>query len=60
VQHATDGAVRAVDRLLNVSDSAAVDYHLAPELGEHTDEILVWCGYSIEEIAELRAAGAVR
>jgi crotonobetainyl-CoA:carnitine CoA-transferase CaiB-like acyl-CoA transferase len=60
VLHATDGAVRGVDRLLTVSDAAAVDYHLAPELGEHTDEILAWCGYSADEIADLRAAGAIR
>jgi crotonobetainyl-CoA:carnitine CoA-transferase CaiB-like acyl-CoA transferase len=32
----------------------------APMLGEHTDEILRDEGFSAEEIAALRAAGAVR
>ena len=31
----------------------------APRLGEHTDEVLGECGYSAEQIAELRAAGVV-
>ena len=30
----------------------------APGLGEHTDEVLSEIGYSVSEIAELRAAGA--
>ena len=31
----------------------------APRLGEHTDEVLSECGYSADQIAELRAAAAV-
>ena len=30
----------------------------APELGQHTEEVLLEAGFSWEDIAELRAAGA--
>jgi formyl-CoA transferase len=32
---------------------------IGPELGAHTDEVLTGLGYALEQIAELRAAGAV-
>ena len=31
----------------------------APELGQHTEEVLLELGYSWEEIEALRAAGAI-
>jgi crotonobetainyl-CoA:carnitine CoA-transferase CaiB-like acyl-CoA transferase len=34
--------------------------HAAPTLGEHTDTVIKeWLGAAAEEIAELRAAGAL-
>ena len=46
--------------LLRVSDTESTPHRLAPGLGEHTDELLTELGCSPDEIAELRARGAVR
>ena len=32
---------------------------LAPQLGEHTEEVLLEAGYTWEQISELRAAGVI-
>ena len=54
------GNVRELDLLLRVSDTEKVPHRLAPALGEHTDELLTEFGCSPDEIADLRARGAVR
>ena len=42
------------------SEAQAGTTRAAPELGEHTDEVLSGlCGYSAAEIAQLKSAGAV-
>jgi crotonobetainyl-CoA:carnitine CoA-transferase CaiB-like acyl-CoA transferase len=43
-----------------VSDARVPAHRLAPELGQHSAEILRDAGYSDEEIAALRARGAVK
>jgi formyl-CoA transferase len=58
--HPTLGTVREVGLLLRISDAAPTSHRLAPGLGEHTDAVLAELGCSREEIAELRARGAVR
>jgi crotonobetainyl-CoA:carnitine CoA-transferase CaiB-like acyl-CoA transferase len=60
VPHREKGNVRELHVLLRVSDAIQVPHRLAPELGEHTDEILAEVGYTPEEIARLHAQGAVR
>ena len=41
------------------SDTPAEPAALAPELGQHTEEILLELGRDWDEISRLRAAGAV-
>jgi crotonobetainyl-CoA:carnitine CoA-transferase CaiB-like acyl-CoA transferase len=58
--HAKKGMVREIAKLVRVSDSEDVPHRLAPELGEHTDEILLMLGYQAADIAELRKQGSIR
>ncbi len=58
--HPVKGNVRELHVLLRVTDARQVQHRLAPELGEHSDEILTMLGYAAEEVASLRAGGAVR
>jgi crotonobetainyl-CoA:carnitine CoA-transferase CaiB-like acyl-CoA transferase len=60
VAHREKGNVRELHVLLRVSDAEQVPHRLAPGLGEHTDELLREVGCDADEIASLRASGAVR
>ena len=57
--HPRLGRVREVALPLRVDGTAMPPHQRAPELGEHTDSILSWAGYSAEEIADLHERGAV-
>jgi MYXO-CTERM domain-containing protein len=59
-EHAVKGKVREVAALVRVSGCAPTPHRLAPELGEHTDEILRSLGYHRSELEQLRADGAIR
>jgi crotonobetainyl-CoA:carnitine CoA-transferase CaiB-like acyl-CoA transferase len=59
-EHAVKGKVREIATLVRVSAAAATPHRLAPELGEHTDQILTSLGYAAEELEQLRADGAIR
>jgi crotonobetainyl-CoA:carnitine CoA-transferase CaiB-like acyl-CoA transferase len=60
VAHPEKGNVRELHVLLRVSDADQVPHRLAPELGEHTDEMLSELGCDADQIASLHASGAVR
>ena len=56
---ADDGPVTVVGSPVRFSATPARPGAVAPELGQHTEEVLVALGYSWEEIAELGAAGVI-
>jgi formyl-CoA transferase/CoA:oxalate CoA-transferase len=60
LDHPTVGRLRTVGSPLKLSGTPAHIHSAPPVLGQHTDEVLAQTGYSPDEIAELRAAGAVR
>ena len=53
------GKFRVVNQAVKLSRTPARVASAAPEVGEHTDEILTELGYSRDEIARLRAAKAI-
>src|SRR5262249_21938775 len=59
IEHPTLGRTRALGSPIKMSATPPDVTRRAPLLGEHTDQILRGAGYSAEEIAALRAAGAV-
>jgi formyl-CoA transferase len=58
LDHPTRGRYVQVGSPIKLSESPA-EVQRSPLLGEHTDEILGWLGYSADAIAALRAEGAV-
>jgi crotonobetainyl-CoA:carnitine CoA-transferase CaiB-like acyl-CoA transferase len=44
---------------LRLSETPARGCRRAPTVGEHTDEVLLEIGFSVDEVVALRSAGAV-
>ena len=44
---------------ITINDQPVPIPHLAPQLGEQTEEILLEAGYTWEEITALRAVGVI-
>ncbi len=59
LQHRTGDTVEIVRSPVEFSSTPASIRQLAPELGEHTEEVLLEHGYSWEEIAVLKEKGAI-
>jgi crotonobetainyl-CoA:carnitine CoA-transferase CaiB-like acyl-CoA transferase len=60
LEHPTVGKVKIPAYFGSFSEAEAGTTRAAPELGEHTEEVLSGlCGYSAAEIAELKRAGAM-
>ena len=57
--HPTLGHLRTLGSPIKLSATPADVSRRAPQLGEHTDEVLSEAGYSGAEIAALRAGGAI-
>jgi len=58
VDHPTRGKYLTVGNPIKLSDSAT-DVTRSPLLGEHTDEVLAQLGFGAEDVAAMRAEGAV-
>jgi crotonobetainyl-CoA:carnitine CoA-transferase CaiB-like acyl-CoA transferase len=59
VEHTTEGKVKTLGLPVKFSKTPGKVVHGAPLYGEHTREVLVELGYSIEQVEELTGAGVV-
>ena len=59
LEHPEMGSVRIVNTPISFSETPAQPRGLAPELGQHTEEILLELGYDWPDIIALREADAV-
>ena len=59
VEHHARGETRLIGQPINLSRTPATLETAAPDVGEHTDEILDELGLSASDIAALREAGAI-
>ena len=57
--HPTAGTVSTIGPPIELSETPGAVTRTPPLLGEHTDEVLRDVGYSAQEIADFRTAGAV-
>jgi formyl-CoA transferase len=58
VDHPKRGKYLSVGNPIKMSDSPT-EVTRSPLLGEHTDEVLAQLGFSPDDVAQLRAQGAV-
>ena len=59
IDHPTHGRIQLVDTPIKFADAHVSARGPAPELGQHTEEVLLEAGYGWDEIAKLRENGAL-
>lgn len=59
IEHPRAGQLRTIGNPVKLSETPWQFQRPAPELGEHTDEVLSELGYSADEIGRLRAEGVL-
>jgi crotonobetainyl-CoA:carnitine CoA-transferase CaiB-like acyl-CoA transferase len=59
IEHPTHGELRLVDGPVKFGEARVGARGPAPELGQHTEEVLLEAGYGWEEIAKLREKGVL-
>jgi crotonobetainyl-CoA:carnitine CoA-transferase CaiB-like acyl-CoA transferase len=57
--HPRHGPVRMINNPIKLSKTPAKVTSRAPDLGEHTDQIMRELGYSGQDIADLRKTGII-
>ncbi|MHB9099037.1 MAG: CoA transferase, partial [Syntrophales bacterium] len=57
--HPRYGRIKVLNNPVKLSKTPAETRMKAPELGEHTDQIMREAGYSEAEIAEMKKAGTI-
>jgi crotonobetainyl-CoA:carnitine CoA-transferase CaiB-like acyl-CoA transferase len=59
IDHPTHGRIKFVDSPVKFGQGRVTARGPAPELGQHTEEVLLEAGYSWEDIAQLRGDGVL-
>jgi crotonobetainyl-CoA:carnitine CoA-transferase CaiB-like acyl-CoA transferase len=59
VPHRSGDEIKVLCSPVEFGATPATVRHAAPELGEHTEEVLLECGYTWDDIAGLKAKGAI-
>jgi crotonobetainyl-CoA:carnitine CoA-transferase CaiB-like acyl-CoA transferase len=60
IDHPRAGKIKQIGLPLKFSATPGEVYNPAPEIGEHTEEILKKLGYPEEKVKELRKEGVIR
>ena len=59
IEHPIVGKARLLNSPVQFSDNPAKITHVAPQLGEHTEEVLLEHGYTWEDMEKLKEKGAI-